>query len=97
MSLFRKIQKYIEMNSGAGSFQLQDDGNGPFISKWDVNIDQPTLDLVTNISVPDISYIDKRKKEYGSVEKQIEFITENGLEAWQEKVALIKSQYPKGD
>ena len=33
--------------------------------------------------------------EYGSLEKQVEFITENGLEAWQTKVAEIKEKYPK--
>jgi len=31
---------------------------------------------------------------YGPPEKQIEFITENGLEAWQAKVAEIKDKYP---
>ncbi|MDP6586692.1 MAG: hypothetical protein QF535_18700 [Anaerolineales bacterium] len=39
--------------------------------------------------------IDARKKEYGTVEEQIEYITENGLEAWQTKVAEIKTKYPK--
>ena len=37
-----------------------------------------------------------RISEYGSTETQIEFITENGLEAWQAKVAEIKVKYPKG-
>ena len=32
---------------------------------------------------------------YGPVIDQIEFITENGLEAWQSKVADIKAKYPK--
>jgi len=32
---------------------------------------------------------------YGDVDKQIEFITENGLEAWQARVAEIKAQFPK--
>jgi len=41
------------------------------------------------------TYADKRIKEYGSLEEQIEFITENGLEAWQTKVNLIKEKYPK--
>ena len=39
--------------------------------------------------------VSKRKSEYGLPEKQIEFITENGLEAWQTKVAEIKAKYPK--
>jgi len=33
--------------------------------------------------------------EYGNSEQQIEFITENGLQAWQEKVRQIKLKYPK--
>ena len=41
------------------------------------------------------TYADKRLKEYGFVAEQMEFITENGLEAWQSKVAEIKKKYPK--
>ena len=36
-----------------------------------------------------------RIKEYGSIAEQIEYITENGLDAWQSKVAEIKTKYPK--
>jgi len=36
-----------------------------------------------------------RQIAYGRDEHQIEFITENGLEAWQAKVAEIKALYPK--
>ena len=36
-----------------------------------------------------------RIKEYGSIAEQIEYITENGLDAWQSKVNSIKSKYPK--
>ena len=39
--------------------------------------------------------VDKRIKEYGSIAEQIEYITENGLDAWQTKVAVIKAKYPK--
>ena len=41
------------------------------------------------------TYADKRLKEYGSAHEQIEFITENGLDAWQTKVSEIKTKYPK--
>ena len=34
-------------------------------------------------------------KEYGSIAEQIEYITENGLDAWQSKVNSIKAKYPK--
>jgi hypothetical protein len=36
-----------------------------------------------------------RLVNYGSPEKQLEFIAENGLEAWQDNVAEIKARYPK--
>jgi hypothetical protein len=36
-----------------------------------------------------------RRQAYGREIEQIEFITENGLEAWQAKVAEIKALYPK--
>ena len=39
--------------------------------------------------------IDNRKAEYGSVESQIEYITENGIDKWKEKVDAIKKKYPK--
>ena len=41
------------------------------------------------------TYEDKRIKEYGSIAEQIEYITENGIEAWQSKVNSIKLKYPK--
>ena len=40
-------------------------------------------------------YIQNRMAAYGTPESQLEFITENGLEAWQEEVADIKSANPK--
>lgn len=43
------------------------------------------------------AYVANRINEYGSIEEQIEFITENGLKAWQDKVSDIKSKYPKGE
>lgn len=36
-----------------------------------------------------------RLAEYGTPEAQIEFITEQGLEAWQANVAEIKATHPK--
>lgn len=37
----------------------------------------------------------KRQEAYGAVEAQLEYITENGLDAWQTKVAKIKTDNPK--
>ena len=44
---------------------------------------------------PRPEYLQKREEAYGSVATQIEFITENGLDAWVAKVAQIKTDNPK--
>jgi len=44
---------------------------------------------------PISGYYESRRSAYGDPAEQIEFITENGLEAWQAKVADIKARYPK--
>lgn len=36
-----------------------------------------------------------RESAYGTMAQQLEYITENGLEAWQTKVAQIKADNPK--
>ena len=37
----------------------------------------------------------RRLNDYGPPQIQLEYITENGLEAWQSKVAEIKAKHPK--
>lgn len=43
----------------------------------------------------DPEWLANRKAEYGTLESQIEYITENGLEAWQAEVEAIKARHPK--
>ena len=40
-------------------------------------------------------WLSARMAAYGSIVEQIEYITENGIEAWQAKVAQIKADNPK--
>lgn len=40
-------------------------------------------------------YKEKRKKEYGSAIEQLEYIVENGLDAFITRQNNIKTQYPK--
>ena len=40
-------------------------------------------------------WLEGRMTAYDAAKVQIEFITENGLEAWQSKVEGIKAKYPK--
>jgi hypothetical protein len=40
-------------------------------------------------------YIENRKSEYPPVEKQLEILCEQGLEALQQTIQAVKSKYPK--
>jgi len=81
--------------------RLQDDGNGAYIKEWNLDIAQPTeaqlnaLETQANDYEYNQGQIQKRQIEYGSPSEQMEFITENGLTAWQTKVTEIKTRFPK--
>jgi hypothetical protein len=81
--------------------KLQDDGNGAYIKEWNLDIAQPTeaqlnaLETQANDYEYNQGQIQKRQIEYGSPSEQMEFITENGLTAWQTKVTEIKTRFPK--
>ena len=83
--------------------RLQDnsDGMGVFIAEWNLDIPKPTMaqldafEAQANIVESNQKQVQNRIKEYGSIAEQIEYITENGLEAWQSKVNSIKAKYPK--
>jgi len=46
-------------------------------------------------ALPDPTWLDNRLTAYGTPEQQLEYITENGLSAWQTKVTQIKADNPK--
>ena len=81
--------------------KLQDDGNGAYIKEWNLDIPKPTMaqlddfEAQANIVESNQAQVQNRIKEYGSIAEQIEYITENGLDAWQSKVNSIKLKYPK--
>jgi hypothetical protein len=83
---------------------LQDDSNGQgaYIKEWNLDIPKPTLEQLeqyeaqANIVESNLLQVQNRIKEYGTMAQQIEYITENGLDAWQTKVNNIKAKYPKG-
>ena len=80
---------------------LQDDGQGPYIKAWNLAIAKPTdqqlaaVEAAASVAETNAGVVAKRKQAYGTIESQIEFITENGLDAWTAKVAQIKSDNPK--
>jgi hypothetical protein len=78
------------------------DSNGDYIAEWNLDIPKPTLEQLeqyeaqANIVESNQVQVQNRIKEYGTIAQQIEYITENGLDAWQTKVNSIKAKYPKG-
>ena len=56
---------------------------------------KPAEEPVDDGDIPDTPYVTARIEAYGIPEAQLEYITENGLEAWQAHVAEIKAANPK--
>ena len=70
----------------------------------DVSVDWLTVGDKTIVEAEDTSeesvvadWLVARLTAYGTNSTQLEFITENGLDAWQTKVAEIKAANPKPD
>jgi len=104
--LSNKIKEYAKANDVAEvdfleDVLLQDDGQGAYIKEWNLDIAQPTdeqlasYETAANTAEANAQVVQNRKAAYGSLEQQIEYITENGVEAWQTKVAQIKADNPK--
>jgi len=81
---------------------VRDDGKGAYIAEWNIKDKaKPTNDQLkakdsdADKLVKEATAIQNRVAEYGSLAKQIEYITENGLTKWQENVTAIKKKYPK--
>ena len=81
---------------------LQDDGKGAYIAEWNIKDKAKPTDVQLKAVESDADKLEKnatavnnRKTEYGSLASQIEYITENGIDKWKEKVDAIKKKYPK--
>jgi hypothetical protein len=102
MTISTKIKLYANREIDfLKDVRLQDDGNGVFIAEWNLDIPKPTMaqldafEAQANIVESNQAQVQNRIKEYGTIAEQIEYITENGLDAWQTKVNNIKAKYPK--
>jgi len=102
-SLDKKIEAYMGRSVDfLKEVTLQDDGKGAYIVEWNIKDKaKPTDDELKAIESDadklekNAIVIDNRRAEYGTVEQQLEYITENGLTKWQENVTAIKKKYPK--
>lgn len=55
----------------------------------------PEGEPVVQSQVPEPQWLLDRKEAYGTIQSQIEYITENGIASWQEHVAEIKTMFQK--
>ncbi len=84
---------------------LQDDMvdgvSNPYIKEWNVAEVQPTEEQLDNLESQaetlenNNQVIATRKKEYGTLAEQLEYIVENGVSAFIEKQQQIKTDNPK--
>jgi hypothetical protein len=104
--LYTKIKLYLESNSETWndkkvSLQNNSDGNGDFIASWSYDIARPTNEQLENYETAGNTeeanniIIETRKSLYGSWEKQLEEINEQGIDSWKARIAQIKSDNPK--
>ena len=105
--LSTKIKEYLKANSVnevdfTTDVLLQDDGQGAYIKEWNISgVSKPSdsdlsaVESAANTAEANAQVVATRTSLYGSIAEQIEYITENGIEAWQTKVAQIKADNPK--
>ena len=106
-TLATKVKLFLEANSKTWEAEktniiLQNDGDDDYIHTWSVDgLDKPTnselanYETAGNTKEANDTVIETRKKLYGSWEKQLEEINEQGLDAWKERIAQIKADNPK--
>jgi len=105
-NLKTKTELYLKANSKTWddtkvSLQNNSDGNGDFISSWSYDISEPTAEQLAtyetaaNTEEANNTVIATRKSIYGSWDKQLEEINEQGIDSWKTRIAQIKSDNPK--
>ena len=102
--LSTKIKQYVNAEVDfLNDVKLQDDGQGAYIKKWNLDIAQPTQAQLDALESQAQTYennqqiIATRKKLYGSWESQLEEIYDNGIDSWKTRIAQIKADNPKED
>ncbi len=102
--LSNKIRKYLDRKVDfTKDVILQDDrdGRGAYIKSWNVEEAQPTdeqlnaLESEATTLENNNQVIKTRKGLYGTTTEQLEYIVENGVDAFIAKQNQIKSDNPK--
>jgi len=105
-NLVNKVIAYLGRTPNfSEEVKLQDDMidgvSNPYIKEWNVEEVQPTeeqldaLESQAETLENNNRVIATRKKEYGTTAEQLEYIVENGVQAFIEKQQQIKISNPK--
>ncbi len=104
-NLYNKIKSYLGRDFSIEEVVLQDDVidgiSNPYIKEWNVAEAQPTdeqlnaLESEADTLESNNQVIQTRIKLYGSTAEQLEYIVENGVDAFVTKQNQIKSDNPK--
>ena len=68
------------------------------ITEWNDSLPELTQDLVDSIEAEwetKEAYKGKRRKEYPSIEDQLDDIYHNGIDEWKKTIKVTKDKYPK--
>ena len=106
--LSTKIKLYAAANGVASvdftsDVMLQDDSNGAgvYIKEWNLDIAEPTdtqlasYETAATTAEANNVVISTRKAAYGSWEKQLEEIYDDGIASWETRITKVKTDNPK--
>ena len=106
--LYTKIKLYSKANGVENidflsDVRLQDDSNGVgvYIAEWNLAIAEPTnaqlasYETAGNTAEANNTIITARKTAYGSWDKQLEEIYDDGIDSWKTRIAKVKTDNPK--
>ena len=106
--LSTKIKLYAAANGVASvdfssDVMLQDDSNGAgvYIKEWNLDIAEPTdtqlasYETAATTEEANNVVISTRKAAYGSWEKQLEEIYDDGIASWETRITKVKTDNPK--
>lgn len=83
---------------------LMDDGNGPFIKEWNLDIPQPTeIELAVALALSEEEakteeYKKLREEAYPSIQEQLDMIYWDKIYStsiWEDTITEVKSAFPK--
>ena len=108
-NLYTKVKLYLKANSKTVSefeenikLRNDSDGNGDYIHTWNVSgLAKPSDEQLTTYNSSSTTEENNnvikatRKSLYGSWDKQLEEINEQGIDSWKARLAQIKLDNPK--